>query len=239
MAPVPEFLTNALEKIFFRAAVVTHVKDLSGHFRLVELAGESLRGESWIPGQKMQFHLGNMMTRTYTPTEWNPVDGTAQFLIFVHGNGPGSEWASSLKKGTPCQFIGPRNSLDLTEIHGLVLFFGDETSIGVANAYAHHNQVQQNDFVFEVSSLVETNEVLRCHGLTDAKLVQRPPGDAHLMEVEQVLSSIASRLGLPQWIFTGKAQSIQTLRKCLRVRRILFSRMKVKAYWAEGKSGLD
>lgn len=198
------------------------------------------KGQSWVPAQKVQFHLGNLMTRTYTPTSWDQVAGSARFLFFLQGNGPGSEWAASLKKGDPCQLIGPRGSLDFAEIEGPSVFFGDETSIGAAQALAlSSNGSRQNHYVFEVSSLVESEEVLRCVGLSNTTLVQRLPSDTHLEEVEQLLSSAASRLGLPQWIFTGKAQSIQTLRKLLRDRRVLFSKLKAKACWAEGKAGLD
>ena len=142
MLPVPEFLTNTLEKIFFKSAMVSRTENLSGHFRLIELAGENLRGEILTPGQKVQFHLGSLVTRTYTPIAWNPIDGTAQFLMFLHGNGPGSEWAASLKNGDPCQFIGPRSSLNFAEIKGSSVFFGDETSIGAAQAL-HLNSNEQ------------------------------------------------------------------------------------------------
>jgi NADPH-dependent ferric siderophore reductase len=240
MSPVPELLANTLGKILFRTAMVSDVKDLSGHFRLVEVVGETLREEAWIPGQKVQFHMGNLVARTYTPTAWDSVNGRAQFLTFLHGNGPGSEWAASIKKGDPCQFIGPRSSLNFAEIREPIVFFGDETSIGAAQAlYSCNGQSRANCYVFEVSSLVETQEVMQRVGLMDAQLIQRMPGDAHLQEAEQFVSSSASRLGLPQCVLTGKAQSIQMLRKFLKARRVLFSKLETKAYWAHGKTGLD
>ncbi|GGG89142.1 siderophore-interacting protein [Edaphobacter dinghuensis] len=240
MSPIPEFLSNAVQKIFFRCAIVTDVEALTGHFRLVTVAGPALIGETWIPGQKVQFHLGNLVTRTYTPTAWNPDKGIAQFLMFLHGNGPGSDWAASLQKGDPCQFIGPRSSLNFADIKGPSLFFGDETSIGAAQALASSNTGnRQAHYVFEVSSSIESEEVLRRAGLTNTKLVQRTADETHLHEVDKLLASTATSLGLPQWILTGRAQSIQTLRKLLRARRMLFSKLNVKAYWANGKTGLD
>ena len=220
--------------------MVSGVENVSGHFRTVELQGESLRGEPWVPGQKIQFHLGNLMTRTYTPTCWNAVAGSARFLFFLHGNGPGSEWAASLKKGDQCLFIGPRSSLDFAEISVPSVFFGDETSIGAAQAlHLSGNGSRQNHYVLEVSSVVESEEVLRRVELNGVEIVQRLPSNGHLEEAARLLSGAASRMGLPQWIFTGKAQSIQALRKMLLAQRVLFSRIKVKAYWAEGKTGLD
>jgi NADPH-dependent ferric siderophore reductase len=60
-----------------------------------------------------------------------------------------------------------------------------------------------------------------------------------LKEVEGLLSSAILHQGMPYGIFTGKAQSIQTVRKLLRARRLLLSRLEVKAYWAHGKTGFD
>jgi NADPH-dependent ferric siderophore reductase len=239
MSSVPQFLTDTFERLFLRSAVVKAVTNLSGHFRLVEVAGEELKAVSWIPGEKVQFHLGKLKSRTYTPISWNPSEGVAQFILFLHGNGPGSEWAESLKQGSTCHFMGPRSSLNFAEIDGDSVFFGDETSFAAALALHNCDGARHNRYVFEVSSLVESEEVLQCIGLPHAKLVKKTPDLIHHAEVEQSLVDAASSLAMPRWIFTGKGQSIQSLRKALRERHIGFSELKTKAYWAEGKTGLD
>jgi NADPH-dependent ferric siderophore reductase len=240
MSVVPQFLTDALERVFFRPAVVSTVTHLSGHFRLIEFAGESLKGEKWIPGQKVQFHLGSLKSRTYTPISWNASEGTSQFIMFLHGNGPGSEWAESLKRDTPCNLMGPRSSLNFAAITEDSILFGDETSIAAAVALHRSRQgAQQDRYVFEVSSLVESAEVLQRIGLPNAKLVKKTPDLSHLAEVEQALVDSASALATPKWIMTGKAQSIQSLRKMFRDRQTNLTRLDTKAYWADGKTGLD
>jgi len=240
MSVVPKFVTDTMERMFFRSAAVSAVTQLSGHFRLTEIAGESLKREKWIPGQKVQFHMGGLQTRTYTPISWDPVGGTAEFIMFLHGNGPGSEWAESLKKDTPCSLMGPRSSLDFAEVTEDSIFFGDETSIAAAVAlHRSRRETQQGRFVFEVSSLVESAEAIRRVGLPNAKLVKKIPDSSHLAEVEQTLIDDASGLVTPRWIMTGKAQSIQALRAMLRNRRMDMAQLKTKAYWAEGKTGLD
>jgi NADPH-dependent ferric siderophore reductase len=104
--------------MFFRSATVAETRALSGHFREVVLTGEDLKEVVWIPGQKVQFHLGNLMTRAYTPMAWDNWAASARFLFFLHGNGPGSDWASTLTMGEPCQLMGPLDSLDFTAIEG-------------------------------------------------------------------------------------------------------------------------
>ncbi len=239
MSSVPRFLSDTFERVFLRPAVVSTVTHLSGHFRLVELAGDGLKGVTWIPGEKVQFHLGNLKSRTYTPISWNPNEGAARFIMFLHGKGPGSEWAESLKTGSQCHFMGPRSSLNFAEINGDSIFFGDETSIAAALAHHGSNGTQQNRYVFEVSSLVESGEVIQRMGLPNAKLVKKAPDETHLAEVGQSLVDAALELAEPRWVFTGKGQSIQSLRKVLRTRDISFPKIKTKAYWADGKTGLD
>jgi ferric-chelate reductase (NADPH) len=240
MSVVSRFFTDALERAFFHSTVVATVTHLSGHFRLIEFMGESLKREKWIPGQKVQFHLGKLKTRTYTPISWDPLEGTSQFIMFLHGNGPGSEWAESLKRDTLCNLIGPRSSLNFAEIAQDSIFFGDETSIAAAVAlHRSRKETQQDHYVFEVSSSVESAEVLQRVGLPNAKIVKKVPDFSHLAEVEQTLIDNASRLAAPRWIMTGKAQSIQVLRTMFRNRHMNIAQFNTKAYWAEGKTGLD
>jgi ferric-chelate reductase (NADPH) len=240
MAPMPQFLTNTVERLFFRQLIVAEVTDLAGHFRLIDFSGEALRDVAWVPGQKVQFHLGNLTTRTYTPINWDSTAGRMQTLMFLHGNGPGSAWAASLKKGDACQFLGPRSSLNFFDIKGPVMFFGDETSVGAAAALrAATNPEHDQHFVFEVSSIIETQDVIARMELQRVTLIKRQSQNTHLEAVEAFLETNGSKLGLPQWVFTGKAQSIQTIRKALNARRMLMSALKVKAYWATGKTGLD
>ncbi len=170
MPSIPQLVTSTVTKMLFRSAVVTEVIPLSGHFQLLQLEGDELKEVAWVPGQKIQVHLGNLVCRTYTPIEWNPVQGQTRFAAFLHGNGPGSEWASSLRPGATCQFIGPRSSLDFTGNKGKAIFFGDETSIGAAVAHRRSSgDAEQNLYVFEVSSLPEAKEVVERLGLRRRK----------------------------------------------------------------------
>jgi len=168
MTSLTEFVSNAIEKLFFRSAIVAESKALAGHFREVTLTGEGLKSVSWIPGQKVQFHLGNLVARTYTPMAWDAAAGMARFLFFLHGNGPGAEWTARLKPGDACQLLGPRDSLGFTGIKTPALFFGDETSIAAAQALRSTQGNEETRFFLEVSSLVESEEVLRCLDLPDA-----------------------------------------------------------------------
>jgi ferric-chelate reductase (NADPH) len=240
MPAIAESLMQVIERVIFLSASVSEVIDLNGHFRLIELRRESLKHKSWIPGQKVQFHLGNFVTRTYTPTVWDADTGSARFLVFLHGNGPGSRWAKSLRIGDLCHLFGPRDSLNLSDLRGPVVFFGDETSVGVAEApQSTREESSQYRYVFEVSSIPEAAEVLGHRGLTSISLIQKSSEDKHLAEVENIAWQAAHDLNSPEWLFTGRGRSIQNLKNRLRTRGISLTKCRVKVYWVNGKTGLD
>jgi len=220
MSPMPQFVTSAVTKMLFRSAVVSEVVPLSGHFRLIQLEGDELKEVAWVPGQKIQVHLGDLLCRTYTPIEWNSVEGWTRIVAFLHGNGPGSEWASSVRPGTLCQFIGPRSSLDFSANKGQTIFFGDETSIGAAVAHQRNSNYAEWIYFLEVSSLPESLEVVERFGLKDAKLIAKVPGAQHLLEVERLMMEANTVAPASHWIFTGNAQSIQEVKKVLRNHRV-------------------
>jgi ferric-chelate reductase (NADPH) len=76
-------------------------------------------------------------------------------------------------------------------------------------------------------------------GIPNATLLERAEDDAHLNEAETLIARIAAKRAPEQFIFSGNARSIQHLTRILKRGGISSSRLKVKAYWSPGKTGLD
>ena len=178
-----------------------------------------------------------LSARTYTPMSWDADSGRTRMLTFAHGDGPGSRWASGLREGDTCQFFGPRRSLDLSGLESPVVLFGDETSFGLAAALRDSPQGAGAIHVFEASDVAESRPVLEAIGLGQATLIERIADDAHLAAAEaEVLRLAASGA---HFVLTGKASSIQRVSRALKAVGVASSRVKTKAYWAQGKIGLD
>jgi len=221
-----------------RPARVAAVETLSPHFRLVDLEGDGLRDVAWAVGQKVQVAMGTGLTaRTYTPMSWDTDRGVTPILAFSHGDGPGSRWASGLAVGDACQFFGPRRSLDLAGLETPVVLFGDETSFGLGAALRDSPLGAGAIYIFEASDLSESRAVLEAIGLGDATLIERVADDAHLAGAETELTRLAA--GGAHFILTGKASSIQQMNRTLKAAGVGSARVKAKAYWAPGKTGLD
>jgi NADPH-dependent ferric siderophore reductase len=168
---------------------------------------------------------------------WDAGSGKTRLLASSHGDGPGSRWASGLRDGDTCQFFGPRRSLDLAGLVAPVVLFGDETSFGLAASLRETLRAGDTLHMFEATDVAESRQVLDAVSLGEARLIARSADDAHLATVEAELLRLAANGA--QFVLTGKASSIQRISRALKAAGVASSRIKAKAYWAPGKSGLD
>ena len=80
---------------------------------LVELTSAGFTDFYWAAGQKLQIRTSRetFNMRTYTPTRWNPAQGSTELIAFTHGTGPAAAWFQSVRAGDSCEVFGPRKSL--------------------------------------------------------------------------------------------------------------------------------
>jgi NADPH-dependent ferric siderophore reductase len=246
MSTLSGLVSSAVGKVLFHPATITHAETIGGRFRRVRLQSEVFKGVKWVPGQAVQFYLGNLTKRAYTPMRMAPDAGSAEFLFFMHGGGPGSAWAGSLKTGDGCKVMRPKDSLDFTNFEGRAIFFGDETSMAAAYALESCRRGDaRHRYVLEVSSAAEAKSVAEGLGLEGVTLCEKKGEGEHL---EGVVRELAEGGGgefegraseSSQWIFTGQARSIQRVQKGLKGLGVEMRRSKVRAYWSQGKTGMD
>lgn len=236
-APQPGYVTRTLLRWLMRPARIAAVKPLSAHFRLIDIEGDALKDIAWAVGQKLQIAMGTgMTTRTYTPISWEAGQGRTRLLAFAHGDGPGSRWIEGLRQGDACQFFGPRRSLDFSGLAAPLVLFGDETSFALAAAL-RAAAARGVTCLFEVGEIAESRSVLEATGLGDATLIERVANNAHLGEIATKVAELGGSGA--SFVLTGKAQSIQHVSRALKTMGVGPSRVKAKAYWAPGKTGLD
>lgn len=233
MGGEPGLITRKLLQLLMRPARVAGIETPSPRFRIVHLEGEALRDVGWMPGQKVQIAIGSgLSNRTYTPMTWDEAGGSTSLLAFLHGDGPGSQWAEGLRAGDGCHFFGPRRSLDLAAPGSPLVLFGDETSFGLAASLR-----RDATLLFEAGDTGEAHATLAGIGIGHAMVLGRTGGDAHLLAAEAEIRRHAAAGA--HFVLTGKAASIQRLIQCLRSAGVGSSRISSKAYWAPGKTGLD
>lgn len=235
MSAVLRMLNNAMKPIL-RELAVESTTVLTPRFRLVLLRGDSLKGRTFTPGDKVQVLIdGNF--RTYSPFAFDERAGRMSLLVYSHGDAPGAAWGRSVRAGDPVHVFGPRGSIDFPSLTDPVLLVGDETSIGVARAL--RDTGARHTAVFEVGSEIEARRAAQAIDLPEVELVSREAGNLHYAALEETVRQALEKHGSSTLVLTGSAPTIQALRAALRARPVPHIAQKNKAYWAPGKRGLD
>jgi len=225
----------SVQKLFARSAKVVAIDDINPAFRIITLAGEALRGVAWTPGDKIQLQLGGWVQRTYTPLDWDADGGRTRILVHLHAGGPGSQWARSVRAGDAAVLFGPRKSIALPPSPAPTIVVGDETSLGLAAALTHHGGAPAVHVLLEVAELASTLPVLTRLGIGGAQLCVRREHDAHVPALSASLVALLVLDARADLVLTGRAATISRL-----VRGLQHSgKRHTKAYWADGKRGLD
>jgi NADPH-dependent ferric siderophore reductase len=224
--------------MLMKQARVAAAETVAAGFRLITLESPAFRGLPWTPGHKLQIAMGSaFVARTFTPIEWDAAAGRTRILGYAHGSGPGSAWIGASEPGDACDVFGPRASLAPGHAAGMRVLLGDETSIGLACALARHAPGGGLACLLEANAAAPTREAAARLGLDGVELFERAAGEAHLEEIERRLPPLAAAGAA--FVLTGKASSIQRLRRVLKALDVPVPRIMSKPYWAPGKTGLD
>lgn len=239
MASVKRIVGDLVGKWIFHQLAIESIDEVAPRFRRLSLRGEALKGASFSAGDKVQVVLDPGF-RTYTPFALDPQHGHMSLLVFMHGDTPGSSWGRSARVGDAVRVFGPRGSLPLASWQTPAVIFGDETSFALARSLREHRGGAGSiHCVFEVSDRGAAAAALASLELSGAELIERREGDDHLSEAAQRVQAALEKRPGSKLALTGKAQSIQSVRRALRERAVSHGGEKVKAYWSPGKRGLD
>lgn len=235
MASGKGLLLSAIGRLALTDGAVTHVEALAPTVRRLHVAGPALRAVQAQAGDKLQVLLPSRDVRTLTPIGWDAAAGRCAIIVYVGARptapaAPLPAWARAATVGTPVRFIGPQRSLVLPPAPAALLIVGDETSIGVAAAAAHAGHPVTA--LLEVSDAPALAPVLAALGVS-AELVERAAGDGHHPHLVGRAQALA--VGAPHVALTGRAQTIQAVRRALRGG----APPRVVPYWSTGKRGLD
>jgi NADPH-dependent ferric siderophore reductase len=220
MASVKMLLGSTLGRLVFTRLTVTTNVELAPHFRQVTVRGLAAAK----PGDKVQLLFDGGL-RTYTP--WGQAESTTNFVVYLHDRHSTDQWRA-LAEGSELQGFGPRSSISFEGLSGRTIVIGDETSLGVFRS-AKGPDVYG---VFLVRDPEETTEVLAGLGLSQRTVLERRALDAAVASVRALEAPGATV------VLTGHAQTIAALRAKLKAAGSV-SGQRVKAYWADGKRGLD
>ena len=153
--------------------------------------------------------------------------------MYTHGNGPAAQWFERVTEGQTCAVFGPRRSLDLRGATGPVLFVGDETSVALAHAL--RTIPAETSYVFEARDPLALTDVLAQLGITERVAVVGKDAD----RVELLQHGRTAAVRAYTLVVTGDAATVHAVRRDSRGWERKPRQVMGKAYWAEGRTGLD
>lgn len=244
MTGLAQRLADLASSAMFDTALVSGRTDLSGGFVEVELTAEAFRKAAWVPGAKLQLRprRGALGLRTYTPVSWDAEGGVTRLLAYPHGDGPAARWFRQAAVGDTCEVFGPRRSIDLRGAAGPVVFVGDESSVALACAL--RTVTGDASYVFEAADPAALPGVLARLGITGSvargvarsvAVVAKTHDRAELLRhARDAAAGDTCTL-----VVTGDAATVHAVRRDSRGWPRRPAEVKGKAYWAEGRTGLD
>lgn len=222
----PSMLDEVFFEIFTQPAVVIGLQRMAASFFVVTIAAEIFKTASLAPRHKLQIAFGVLSSQAYTPLSWDSADGTLRLLGNTHGDTPAAQWLKNINIGDTCNILGPSILIDLPSLRYPTLFFGDESSFALAHSLLKTESSLRNvSFLFEVTSISESRQVLRSLNITAPILIQRCDGQVHLSRIEAEAIAIVDAFQRPQFIFSGNTPSIGRLRQSLKLRDVPSRRM--------------
>ena len=225
-------VANTKEDAMGTLAKVTKVESLTPTLKKITWVHES--AHAWRPGDKIKVHVADGVMRSYTPSRADAQTDAMELVAHIHGKGAGSAWAQALAPGDTFAFKGPVKSfpVDRDAESPWAVFFGDETTLGLAAA------------------LREGGRAGRVLGAVEVEPGAAGAAAALGLEVEELrreggrgdaLVAYAEQMEWPEgegvfWL-SGEADSVVAVRKVLLARGVARRDMRIKSYWsARGKA---
>ena len=218
---------------------VLDVIDPGPRVRRITVTGDGLGALIALPGQDLVVHLpdgtGGGLSRRYTIRHLDSARPSLDLDVVLHGHGPGSWWAETVRVGDVIEVFGPRGKVRLSGARWQ-LFAGDESALpAIAEMVAVLAADTIAKVVIEVADAAD-HEPLPTRAQLDVQWMHRDgvlPGQSELLDraLEVVDIPVADRHA---YLF-AESRVVRRLRDLLAGRGVSGAEMSVKGYWNIGR----
>ena len=239
MPKAPKWINDTVESLLSTRMPLMKVVEtvhVNQNVKKIGLKGD-VKGMHFPIGYAVAVRVSETEYRNYTAIYNEPEKGIVEMIIHLHGAAPGSLYMDNLTVGDEIRLIPPRGKKMYNKAVKQQFFFGDETSLALACSF--QNVLKKNKHLFH--SYFELNpeneNIPALLGLDNYTVVPKSEMFNHVNRVSDLPLFQTAGWQESNFIITGSAKSVQTIRKALKQHPVSGSIM-VQAYWAEGKKGL-
>jgi len=232
-----------MEKVsgkYYHPVTVTHIEYFTPLLKLVRFEGEISR-TNFIAANVVEFRVSETDYRHYTPSLYDAEKQVCEVIFYLHDQGPGSKWAEALRIGDSMKLIGPGGKMSYLPEYKRHVVFGDETALGLM--ICMEQAVVKNGQTFLGIAELESGHLdwIKYLNSEATKAVEssfenpaQPAVDLMSSQEQLYLKDLHSTC----FYLTGRAKSIQQIKKFLTSKGVSSKQIKTYPYWAEGKKGL-
>jgi NADPH-dependent ferric siderophore reductase len=174
--------------------------------------------------------------RNYTVARHDKENGAFDIIFHIHGNGVGSQFIDNLKAGYEL-FVSPPRGKNLYDPNvKQQLFFGDETSLGVACALLPLLKKKNHQFQFYFELDEENKNVPELLGMDNCIVFPKKDSFRNEKWINELPLFKTTEWNTANFALVGNVKSVQTFRKVLKNKPK--GNVYSQGYWLEGKKGL-
>lgn len=240
MPKIPKWLGDTMEAVFSKMvhpATVVAVEYIPPRLKRVVFSGP-LQQLKFVPGNVVEFRINDREFRHYTLSGLDRDRGQCEVLFYLHDRGQGSRWAAQLQPGDPVKIIGPGGRIKYKQEQQYHFFFGDESSAGLVQCLQQEALRLGHQYLAVLELEKSHREWLRQTGI-----VAVPVNKSYESPAADAITHMEGMVHFEPWLkgmfyLTGRAKSIQAMRRYLLGKGVASSRIQCEPYWAEGKKGL-
>ena len=235
ISSIPKWIGNLFESLMQPNVNVLDTNYISPDIKRIRFQGDISKWNFQI-GYASVVRVSETEFRNYTIAHHDKDNGIFDIIFHIHGNGVGSQFIDNLKAGDELFISLPRGKKMYDAKVKQQLFFGDETSLGIACALLPLLKKDSHQFEFYFELNEENKNVPELLGLDKYTVF---PGNGSFHSEKWIGELPVLQNGDWQdasFVLTGNARSVQTFRKVLKNRNA--SKISSQGYWLEGKIGL-
>ncbi|WP_255492426.1 FAD-binding oxidoreductase [Myroides sp. NP-2] len=218
-------------------AQVSAITTVTPSVKVIQLKGD-FKNLQFSSGSYLSLKLNYIQTRKYTISQLDKDNGTLEFIAYLHPNGgTGQHFMHQLKMGDAISMNSLHaNSNYLAISTASFIFFGDETSLGLAYSLCQKWKEKQYKYLFLFELDEENKTAPLALGIEQSLVFPKKK----TFRSERLISQL-DPIVMPEWkeavfLLTGDAKSIQIFRKVIKDKTT--SKVYTRGYWVEGIEGL-
>jgi len=232
---IPKWIGDWLESATGPLVKVLEIHYITPSIKKITFQGNISKMDFIIGGASV-IRVSETEYRNYTVAYHDIEKGTIEVIFHIHGNGVGSTYISTLKTGDELYISIPRGHRAYDPKVKQYVFFGDETTLGLACSLftVMKQNGDQFQFIFELDNA--NKNVPNLLGLENHTIFVKDGSFSSEIWLKNLPIFQTPDFKNTNFVLTGNVRSVQALRRVLK--NLNTGKILAQGYWLEGKKGL-